>query len=105
MPTTRVTSKPTSLKLSAELKAQLQDDAKHAGLSLHAFMVQTLADSARRTRLRESFALDSAAALREMKNSGAGYQLGDVRAYFSALANFRKGQQPKPLAPLPTRLD
>ena len=101
MPATSVASKPTSLKLPAALKAQLEDVAKDAGLSLHAFMVQTLADTVRLTRQREAFALDSAAALRDMKTNGAGYELGDVRAYFSELASHRKGLQAKPrdLAP------
>ena len=105
MPTTPVASHPTSLKLPAALKAQLEDVAKDAGLSLHAFMLQSLADTVRRTRQREAFALDSAAALRDMKTSGAGYELSDVRAYFSQLASHRKGQQTKPQEPVPTRLD
>lgn len=104
MPATSVASKPTSLKLPAALKAQLEDVAKDAGLSLHAFMVQTLADTVRLTRQREAFALDSAAALRDMKTNGAGYELGDVRAYFSELANHRKGLQAKPHDLVPTRL-
>lgn len=103
MPTS-VASKPTSLKLPAALKAQLEDLAKDAGLSLHAFMVQALADTVRRTRQREAFALDSAAALRDMKTSVTGYGLGDVRAYFSQLAGHRKGLQAKPKKPVPTRL-
>lgn len=89
MPATSGASKTTSLKLPAALKAQLEDDAQTAGLSLHAFMVQTLADSARRTRLRETFALDSMTALRDMKTRGLGYELGNVRAYFSQLASHR----------------
>jgi len=104
MPTISIASKPTSLKLSAALKTQLENDARSAGLSLHAFMVQTLADTVRLTRQREAFALDSAAALRDMKTNGAGYELGDVRAYFSELANHRKGLQAKPHDLVPTRL-
>jgi len=104
MPPTSVASKPTSLKLPAALKAQLEDVAKNAGLSLHAFMLQALADSVRRTRLREAFATDSMAALRDMKASGLGYELGDVRAYFSELAGHRKGLQAKPRNPVPTHL-
>ena len=100
-----ITSKPTSLKLPAALKTQLEDDAHKAGLSLHAHMVQTLADSARRTRLREAFAQDSAAALDDMKATGLGYELGDVRAYFSELTNHRKGQAPSPKALAPTKID
>lgn len=96
-------SKATSLKLPAELKTQLQDVANAAGMSLHAYMVQTLAESVRRAYLREAFLLDSTKALRDMKSSGTGYELGDVRAYFSAMANHRKGMQAKPqdLSPTP----
>jgi predicted transcriptional regulator len=104
MPATSVVNKPTSLKLPAALKAQLEDVAQAAGLSLHAFMIQTLADSVRRTRLRESFAQDSMAALHSMKASGLGYELCDVRAHFSQLSSYRKGQQPKPPDLLPSRL-
>lgn len=104
MPTTSLANKPTSLKLPAALKAQLEDVAQNAGLSLHAFMLQTLADSVRRTRQREAFALDSMTALHDMKSSGLGYELGAVRAYFSQLASHRKGLQAKPQDLLPTRL-
>ena len=104
MPVTSVASHPTSLKLPAALKAQLEFDAQNAGLSLHAFMLQTLADSARRTRLREAFTLDAMTALHDMKSNGLGHELGDVRAYFSAMTRHRKGLQAKPPDLQPTRL-
>jgi hypothetical protein len=104
MHATSIASKPTSLKLPASLKTQLEDDAQKAGLSLHAFMVQTLADSVRRTRLREAFTHDSMAALSEMKTSGSGYELGNVRAYFSDLIGHRKGLQARPRDLAPTRI-
>ena len=104
MPTINIASRPTSVKLPAALKAQLEKDAQSAGLSLHAFMVQTLADSVRRTRLREAFTQETVTALSDMKTSGVGYELGAVRAYFSELTNHRKGLQAKPQALLPTRL-
>ena len=99
-----IASKPTSLKLPAALKTQLEDDAQRAGLSLHAYMVQTLADSVRRTRLREAFTRDSMTALSDMKTSGSGYELGNVRAYFSDLAGHRKGLQAKPRDLVSTRM-
>ena len=105
MPTTSVASKPTSLKLPAALKAQLEDVAKSSGLSLHAFMLRALADTVRSTRLREAFAKDSMTALSDMKASGLGHELGDVRAYFSELASHRKGLQGKPRDLVPTRFD
>jgi predicted transcriptional regulator len=101
---TSIASQPTSLKLPAALKKQLADDAQRAGLSLHAFMVQTLADSVRRTRLRDAFTRDSMAALSDMKTSGSGYELENVRAYFSDLASHRKGLQAKPQDLAPTRM-
>jgi hypothetical protein len=104
MATTVPQSKPTSLKLPAALKNQLEMDAQKAGISLHAFMVQTLAESVHRTRLREAFAHDSQSALSDMKASGVGYELGSVRAYFSDMSKHRKGLQTKPKALAPTRM-
>ena len=104
MATTVPANKPTSLKLPAALKNQLEMDAQKAGISLHAFMVQTLAESVHRTRLREAFAQDSQTALSDMKASGIGYELGNVRAYFSELSKHRKGLQTKPKALAPTRM-
>jgi hypothetical protein len=104
MSTTVPPSKPTSLKLPAALKTQLEIDAQKAGISLHAFMVQTLAESVQRTRLREAFAQDSQAALSDMKASGLGYELGNVRAYFSEISKHRKGLQSQPKFPTPTRM-
>ena len=102
MATLSTASKPTSLKLPAALKTQLEQ-AQRAGLSLHAFMVETLADSVRRTRLRDAWAQDSINALSDMTASGSGHELGDVRAYFSRLARHRQGLQAKPgdLRPTP----
>jgi len=97
-------NKPTSLKLPAALKTQLEMDAQKAGISLHAFMVQTLAESVHRTLLREAFAQDSQAALSDMKASDVGYELGSVRAYFSDMSKHRKGLQTKPKALAPTRM-
>ncbi len=104
MNTTSVASKPTSLKLPRVIKMQLEEDAQKAGLSLHAYVVQTLADSVRRTRLSEAFTQDAMKALSDMKASELGYELGHVRAYFLDLANYRKGLQVRPQDLAPTRL-
>jgi len=92
---------PTSLKLPGALKQQLEEDAKQMGMSLHAFMVSTLAEAAQRKRLRQTFAQDSAEALALMKATGTGHALEDVRAYFSQLKEHRQGQSapPAPLQP------
>ena len=90
---------PTSLKLPPALKAQIDASAKKAGISTHAFMVKTLADATERTRLRDQFQQDSLNALREMKVTGMGYALDDVRVYFKELALFRQGKATKPNYP------
>ena len=92
---------PTSLKLPGALKQQLEEDAKQMGMSLHAFMVSTLADAAQRKRLKQTFVQDSAEALDVMKASGKGHALDDVRLYFSQLKEHRQGQSapPAPLQP------
>jgi hypothetical protein len=92
---------PTSLKLPGALKLQLEEDAKQMGMSLHAFMLSTLADAAQRKRLRQTFAKDSVDALAVMKASGNGHALEDVRVYFSQLNEHRQGQRlpPAPLQP------
>lgn len=73
----------TSLKLPAELKAALDADARKQGLSMHAYMVKTLAEASERSRLREQFTQDALAAEHEMLVRG-GYDLADAQAYFKA---------------------
>ena len=90
------------MKLPAALKNQLEMDPQKIDTSPHAFSVQTLAESVHRTRLRETFAQDSQAALSDMKTSGVGYELGSVRAYFSEMSKHRKGLQTKPKSLTPS---
>ncbi|MBE0589253.1 hypothetical protein D9M69_577230 [compost metagenome] len=91
----------TSLKLPAELKAAIDEDARKQGLSSHAYMVRTLADASERARLREQFTQDALAAEQDMLATGMGHTLEDVRAYFVQMAEFRAGraERPAPLAP------
>lgn len=97
-------TKPTSLKLPAELKTQLEVVAQKAGLSVHAFMVQAIANSVRSVQLRESLAEDSATALQNMKASGEGFELNDVQTYFAQMSAHRRGQAAKPAMIFPKRL-
>ena len=92
---------PTSLKLPNALKLQLEEDAQQMGMSLHAFMLNTLAEAAQRKRLRQGFAQDAADALADMKSTGTGHALDDVRSYFSQLKEHRQGKSapPAPLQP------
>ncbi len=89
----------TSLKLPAELKAAIDEDARKQGLSSHAYMVKTLADAAERARLREQFTQDALAAEQDMLARG-GYDLTDVRAHFEARARGERPERPL-LRPVP----
>ena len=81
----------TSLKLPAELKAALDEDARKQGLSMHAYMVKTLAEATERTRQREQFTQDALVAEQDMLARGA-YDLADARTYFQARL---RGEQPE----------
>jgi len=89
----------TSLKLPAELKAAIDENARKLGVSSHAHMVQTLADAAERTRQHEQFTQDALAAEQDMLSRG-GYALPDVRAYFEARMRGERPERP-PLHPVP----
>ena len=95
---------PTSLKLPRALKLQLEEIAEQMGMSLHAYMVSTLADAAQRKRLRQIFTQDSADALAVMKASGTGHALEDVRVYFSQLKDHRLGRSARPAALQPKKM-
>ena len=86
------------------LKAQIDETARKAGVSPHAFMVQTLATATEQASLREQFQRDSQEAQADMKASGLGHELSAVQDYFVRLADFRAGKGRKPRKPLPKRI-
>lgn len=103
MPDTSDKIVPTSLKLPAMLKAQIDESARKAGLSAHAFMVKTLSDATERARLRQQFDQDTADAWNEAENTGLSHGLEEVRQYFAAKATWRRGEGPQPEPLVPTR--
>lgn len=94
---------PTSLKLPAGLKQQIDDLAAKRGQTAHGFMLQTLAEATERARLREQFVADAQEALHDMVENGREYDLADVREYFARRDKWRKGAGPKPRHPAPAR--
>jgi predicted transcriptional regulator len=101
--TPKSSTAPTSLKLPAALKSEIDALAEERGISSHAFMVQTLAEAAQRARLRQTFQVESLEALHEMRETGKGYELDSVREYFRKLASHRQGKGPKPRRPAPVK--
>ena len=89
---------PTSIKLPASVKAQIDASARKAGVSAHAFMVKTLSDATQRSRLREQFHLDSVTSFEEVQATGLAYDWEEVKTYLKARAKDRSTPRP-PLRP------
>ena len=94
----------TSLKLPAELKAAIDEDAKKRGMSSHAYMVKTLSDTAERVRLQDQFTHDALAAEQDMLRTGLGHEWADVQQHFAQLAEFRAGRAERPARLVPKTL-
>ncbi len=90
---------PTSLKLPASVKAQIDETARKAGLSAHAFMVQTLSVATENARLREQFQQDALDALQQMDETGVAYDFEDAKTYFNAMSLYRQGKGARPARP------
>ena len=90
---------PTSLKLPAAVKRDIDEAARAAGTSSHAYMIDVLQKAVERQRLRDQFQRDAMDAEQEMLRTGLGHPWEDVRAYFAQMAEFRAGRAPRP-APL-----
>ena len=95
---------PTSLKLPASVKHDIDEAARAAGLSTHAYMVDVLRREAERARQREQFQRDADAALREMEATGMGHDWEDVKAYFANMAEYRAGRGPRPEPLVPKKV-
>lgn len=95
---------PTSLKLPASVKHDIDEAARAAGVSTHAYMVDVLRKEAERARLREQFQRDALEALDEMQATGLGHDWEDVKAYFARMAEYRAGRAPRPEALVPKKV-
>lgn len=95
----------TNLELPLALKARIDETARKAGLSPHAFMLQALVAAIEHADLREPFQRDAQDAQAGMKASGSGHELSTVRDYFTRLADFRAGKGRKPRKPSPKKVD
>ena len=85
----------TSLKLPAELKAQIDETARKAGMTAHAYMVKALSDTARRAQQREQFQQDSLDALAEVERTGLAYHSEDLLAYYEARSRGENPPEPE----------
>lgn len=87
---------PTSIKLPASVKAQIDEAATKAGMSSHGFMVKALVDAAARARLRGQFDEDALASLQKTQASGLAFDFADIESYLTARSRAEKPARPAP---------
>jgi len=88
---------PTTLKLPEDLKALLAEQAAAEGKTPHAYMVEALAEKARRVQRQRLLDAEDDAALEEFEGTGIAYAFEDVREYIIGIAAGRKPSRPKPI--------
>lgn len=88
---------PTTLKLPADLKALLAEQAEAEGKTPHAYMVEALAEKAHRVQRERLLDAEDDAALEEFERTGIAYAFEDVREYIIGIAAGRKPTRPKPI--------
>ena len=86
---------PTTLKLPAELKERIEEVAREAGQSPHAFMIAAIERETRLAEQRQQFVDSALEARAEFARTGAGYDAKDVHAYFAATARGKRAARPK----------
>lgn len=86
---------PTTLKLPAELKKRIAALIEGTGQSMHAFMVEAIAQQTLSAERRKTFIADAIEAKEDMERTGVGYEGRQVHAYMDARAQGKKLRRPK----------
>lgn len=86
----------TTIRLPEELKARVERLAAASGGTVHAFMLDAIAEVTERMERRQDFDAEATRRLQHMQESGEYLALDDLRGYATALA--RGGQPAKPTA-------
>lgn len=89
------TPSPTTIKLSATLKKRIASVVKHTGQSVHAFMLEAIAEKAELAEKRRLFVEDALEAEREMEASGLAYDADDVHQYLRERAQGKQSKRPQ----------
>lgn len=85
----------TTLKLPAELKERIAALVKGTDQSMHAFMVEAIAQQTLLAERRRAFVNEAKVAQKEMLRTGTGYPVDEVHAYIKARVQGRKAPRPK----------
>ena len=87
---------PTTIKLPPELKKRIASLVKKTGKSVHAFMLEAIAEKAGLAEKRREFVEDALDAERETEASGLAYDAKDVHQYLRDRAQGKQPKRPRP---------
>jgi len=90
------TPSPTTIKLPATLKKRIASLVKHTGQSVHAFMLEAIAEKAELAEKRRLFVEDALEAEKEMEASGLAYDAADVHHYLRERSQGKQPKRPQP---------
>jgi predicted transcriptional regulator len=89
-------STTTTLKLSAELRAEVARLAEQTGRTPHSLMVEAIEKEVEREVRMRAFIREAQRADRAMDRSGEAYAADDVHRWLTRLATGKKALRPKP---------
>lgn len=90
---------PSSIKLPAQLKKDIEALAQRDNITPHAFMLNALLEKTQHQRLRDQFSQDAQQTENDTLTAGSAYHFDDVRAYLLARQTDKNTPRPalKPL--------
>lgn len=94
----------TTIRLPDELRARIETVAAARGSTVHAFMLEAIAEATERMEQRQDFEAEAERRLRHMQETGEHLTTEDLRGYAQALARGDKPARPKPRAMRPEEL-
>ena len=86
----------TTIRLPDELKARVERLAAASGGSVHAFMLEAIAEVTDRMERRLDFEAEAENRLQHMRDTGEYLTMDDLRSYALSLARGEKPARPKP---------
>ena len=94
----------TTIRLPEDLKARVERLATESGGTVHAFMLDAIAEVTDRLERRRDFEAEAERRLQRMQKTGEYLTLDDLRSYASALARGDRPAKPKPRTMAPEEL-
>jgi predicted transcriptional regulator len=86
----------TTIRLPDELRARVESVAVASGSTVHAFMVEAIAEVTERLERRQDFAAEAERRLQHMQETGEYLEMDDLRSFATALARGEKPDKPTP---------